>query len=60
VRKTKVRIVGDPELAQQVMLCIQKHFEVDVRRFDRTPYRYAKSPGISYYVTIKKPKRVES
>lgn len=52
-RKTKVRIVGDPVLASKVEACLKEHFECTSRKFDTTPYRYAKSPGVSIYVDIK-------
>lgn len=57
-RKTKVRIVGDPELASKVRRCIQDHFELDQdEKYDRMPTRYGSygsSPGVTYYLSIKK------
>jgi len=53
-RKTKVRIVGDPDLAQKIADVIGAHFEVGrCQKFDTTPYRYAKSPGVSHYIDVK-------
>lgn len=57
--QTKVRIVGERELAKKVADCIATNFEVKRReRFNRTPYRYAEAyaTGVSYYMTVKKEK----
>jgi hypothetical protein len=57
--QTKVRIVGERELAKKVADCIATNFEVKRReRFNRTPYRYAEAyaTGVSYYITVKKEK----
>jgi hypothetical protein len=62
-RKTKVRIVGDPELAGKVAIVIREHFELSgSQRYNAVPTRYGKghseSPGCSIYLDIKKPKQV--
>jgi hypothetical protein len=59
-RKTKVRIVGDPTLASRIEACLKEHFECTSQRFNRTPYRYAKTPGITIYLDIKREKEVEA
>jgi len=57
MRKTKVRIVGDPEICEQVAEVIANHFVIaPIQRFDTTPYRYAKSPGKSIYITVTRKK----
>jgi hypothetical protein len=61
LRKTKVRIVGDHELAGKVAQVIKDHFELSgYQRFRAMPTRYGKghsdSPGCSIYLDIKKPK----
>jgi len=54
-RKTKVRIVGAPDLCQKIADVIQDHFVTDrVRKFDTTPQRYAKSPGVTHYIDVKR------
>jgi hypothetical protein len=60
-RKTKVRVVGDPELAGKVAQVIKDHFELSgYQRFSAMPTRYdtgySDSPGCSIYLDIKKPK----
>lgn len=56
-RKTKVRIVGDPDLAKKVSASIMARFQTkDHKVFDTTPYRYAKTPGIAIYITVEKPR----
>ena len=61
MRKTKVRIVGDPELAGKVAQVIKDHFKLNgYQRFSTMPTRYgtghSDSPGCSIYLDIKKPK----
>ena len=61
MRKTKVRIVGDPALAKKVADVIKAHFELlGSQRFGNMPTRYGKghsdAPGCSIYLDIKKPK----
>jgi hypothetical protein len=61
VRKTKVRIVGDPDLAGQVAQVVKDHFELSgSQRYSAMPTRYgtghSDSPGCSVYLDIKKPK----
>lgn len=59
MRKTKVRIVGDPDLAKAVAEVVTDAFECEKpRQFNTTPYRYAKAPGISIYITVKRKKNV--
>ena len=56
-RQTKIRIVGDPKLAMKVALCINEHFVIERQQmYNRTPYRYAKTPGVTYYIVVKKEK----
>jgi len=56
-RQTKVRIVGDPDMAEAVADCIKEHFNIARNsKFDTTPYRYAQSPGITHYLVIKSKK----
>lgn len=64
MRKTKVRIVGDPELAGKVAIIIKEHFELSgSQRFSAMPTRYgtghSDSPGCSIYLDIKKQKQAE-
>ena len=59
MRKTKVRIVGEPSLVGQVHLVLKDHFEFDDEKcFERAVgrSRYGKSGGVTVYITIKKPK----
>lgn len=56
-RQTKIRIVGDPKLAMKVALCINEHFVIERQQmYNRTPYRYAKTQGVTYYIVVKKEK----
>ena len=56
-RQTKIRIVGDPKLAMKVALCINEHFVIERQQmYNRTPYRYAKTPGVTYSIVVKKEK----
>lgn len=56
--KTKVRILGDPFLAEKVAEVIEKHFECTTKKFETTPYRYIASmpKAITYYIDIKRRK----
>jgi len=56
--KTKVRILGDPFLAEKVAQVIQEHFECKTKKFETTPYRYVASmpKAITYYIDIQKRK----
>lgn len=58
MRNTKVRIVGDPELAEKVKRWILTRFVADVKEYPRAPTRYSSSqaPGCSIYMDIKKVK----
>jgi len=60
VRKTKVRIVGDPELADKVAEALIERFELSrIQRFNAAPTRYGSgsdAPGCSIYLDVKKPK----
>jgi len=63
VRKTKVRIVGDPELAIKVSHVIMDHFDFsDLKQFNRAvgrDYAHSDAPGVTIYITIKKRKENE-
>jgi hypothetical protein len=61
MRKTKVRIVGDPALVDKISEVILVYFELaeDMQTFDHAvgrDYSHSSAPGITYYLTIKKPK----
>ena len=60
-RKTKVRIVGDPELCKKVANILEDAFVMASKQeFPRAPTRYGKgsdAPGYSIYFDIKRPKR---
>jgi len=63
LRKTKVRIVGDPALAEKVAGVIKAHFELlGSQRFGNMPTRYesghSDSPGCSIYLDIKKERSI--
>jgi hypothetical protein len=63
MRKTKVRIVGEPELAKQIAQVILKHFEVfSMQHFDKATLRYGKNiaPLHSYYFDIQKPREART
>lgn len=59
MRKTKVRIVGDPELARIVAHIIANNFEIGKRElFDRAvgrDYSHTNAPGVTVYLEILKP-----
>lgn len=60
-RKTKVRIVGDPLLAEQVLKVVTDHFELVglTRSFDRAvgrDYSHSDAEGMTIYLAINKPK----
>jgi hypothetical protein len=64
-RKTKVRIVGDPELARIVARIIAYNFEIGQRDlFDKAvgrDYSHTDAPGVTIYLEIKRPEaHVES
>jgi len=63
-RKTKVRIVGEPQFCEKVAQVILDHFEVDkCEKFDRAvgrDYAHSNAPGCSIYITVKKPKEVSA
>jgi len=61
LRKTKVRIVGDPELVEKIAKVLLDHFEVNrgPRRFPWAvgrDYSHNKAPGRTIYIDIKKEK----
>jgi len=59
LRKTKVRIIGDPGLAAKVLDVIVEHFVTDqIRHFKKAPTRYTRSdsPGHTIYIDIVRPK----
>jgi len=61
-RKTKVRIVGDPDLASYVAVVLSGHFEFEKapERFQRAvgrDYAHTQAPGVTIYITIKRPKK---
>lgn len=60
-RKTKVRIVGEPLLADKIMEVIVDHFELaeDTQRFDHAigrDYAHSKAEGVTLYLVVNKPK----
>ena len=59
-RKTKVRIVGDPELAAKVANVLVDNFvTANLQKFDRAvgrDYAHSKASGCTVYLEIKKPK----
>ena len=63
-RKTKVRIVGDPELAAAVAnLLVDNFVTADLQNFDRAvgrDYAHSNAAGCSIYITVKKPKEVST
>jgi hypothetical protein len=60
-RKTKVRIVGEPNLTAHIAQTLFDHYE-----FEKAPERYGRAvgrdtshsdaPGSTIYITVKKPK----
>jgi hypothetical protein len=62
MRKTKVRIVGDPELAAKVTNVLVDHFvTANLQTFDRAvgrDYAHSDAQGCTVYLEIKKPKEV--
>ena len=56
-RKTKVRIVGDPVLCDQVCLVLLNNFDTDdPQHFERAvgrDYSHSQAPGKSIYIVIK-------
>jgi hypothetical protein len=59
MRKTKVRIIGDPRLAGKLLNVIVEHFVTDqIRHFKKAPTRYSRSdsPGHTIYIDVVRPK----
>jgi len=60
-RKTKVRIVGDPDLAAHIAVTLSDHYEFEKapERFQRAvgrDYAHTQAPGVTVYIVVKKPK----
>ncbi len=60
-RKTKVRISGEPGLADQILEFLVAHVELadDVQRFDQPVgpgTNLGSGPAVTYYVSVKKMK----
>jgi len=63
-RKTKVRVVGDPNLVAHIALTLADYYE-----FEKAPERYGRAvgrdyahsnaPGSTVYIVVKKPKKVD-
>jgi hypothetical protein len=63
LRKTKVRVVGDPGLVAKITQVIQAHFVLckPARKFDRPVGRdtaHSKAPGCTIYLDIKEEKQL--
>jgi len=59
-RKTKVRIVGDPELASHIAMLLSDFYEFEKapERYQRAvgrDYSHSEGPGVTIYITVKKP-----
>lgn len=60
-RKTKVRIVGAPELSGKILAVLVQHFEFDkpAELYERAvgrDYSHSNAEGVTIYIGIKKPK----
>jgi len=58
-RKTKIRVVGDPDLTTQIMMILSDfcEFEKAPQRLQRAvgrDYSHSKAPGVTIYATVKK------
>jgi len=58
-RKTKVRIVGDPNLSDKIVEALAQHFvfESKAAKYDRAvgrDYSHTNAPGCTIYIGIKK------
>ena len=56
-RKTKVRVVGDPDLASAVAVVLSDYFEFEnaPERFQRAvgrDYSHSDAPGVTIYLTM--------
>lgn len=61
-RKTKVRIVGDPDLAREVATAVELNFELYAKTFYNKAvgrdYAHTNADGLTIYLGIKKHKEI--